>query len=112
MLKISGTGIRLTRGDSTRFTIRLTGQEVPDGTKTVFTVKKRAWRHGDAVIELEVPVVSNAVHVLLTPDDTNVDAGDYVWDLRVFVDNEDGTEDVLTPMDYALFCVTEAIGNE
>lgn len=108
MLKICGTGIRLTRGDSTRFTIRLSGYDVPDGTKTVFTVKKRAWRHEEPVIEVEVPVISNAVHLLLTPDDTNVDARDYVWDLRVFLESED----VMTPMEYGLFCVTEAIGDD
>lgn len=111
MLKISGKGIRLTRGDSVRFTLRLTGYDVPDGTKTVFTVKKRAWRYGDPVIELEVPVLDNAVHVLLSPDMTNVDTGDYVWDLRVFVETENGNE-VWTPMEYAQFCVMEAIGHD
>lgn len=107
MLKVSGTGIRLTRGDTIRFTVRLTGYDVPDGTKTVFTVKKRAWRHGEPVIEQEIPVTDNAVHVLLSPEETDVDAGDYVWDLRVFID-----ADVMTPMEYGSFCVMEAIGHE
>lgn len=107
MLKISGNGIRLTRGDTIRFTIRLTGREVPDGTKTLFTVKKSAWQHGDPLIREEIPVLGNAVHVFLPPEKTNITSGDYVWDLRVMVD-----EDVFTPMEYALFHVVEAIGDE
>lgn len=111
MLKISGNGIRLSRGDSARFTIRLTGREVPDGTKTLFTVKQRAWAHAMPVIEMEIPVIGNAVYVILPPDMTNVNSGDYLWDLRVFVDTEEGL-DVLTPMEYATFHVVEASGNE
>lgn len=107
MLKISGNGIRLTRGDTIRFTIRLTGREVPDGTKTLFTVKKSAWQHGAPLISEEIPVMDNAVHVFLTPDTTNIPAGDCVWDLRVVVDG-----DVFTPMEYGLFRIMEAIGDE
>lgn len=111
MLKISGHGIRMTRGDSARFTIRLEGREVPDGTKTLFTVKGKAWPYDEPLIEVEIPVVGNAVHVILPPDMTNLNSGNYVWDLRVFTDTEEGN-DVLTPMEYASFHVVEAIGNE
>ena len=111
MLKISGSGIRLTRGDSARFTIRMTGREVPDGTKTLFTVKKKAYQHDEALIEECFPVVGNAVHVLLPPESTDFPAGNYVWDLRVLLDTEEG-HDVLTPMEYSTFHVVEAIGYE
>lgn len=107
MLKISGNGIRLTRGDSTRFTIRLKERDVPDGTKALFTVKKSAWPHSRPMIEEEIPVVDNAVHVMLPPETTDIPSGDYVWDLRVLVEG-----DVFTPMEYAMFHVVEAIGYE
>lgn len=111
MLKINGKGIRVTRGDSIRFVIRLTGREVADGTQTLFSVKKRAWRHEEPVLEVVTPVLDSRVMVLLTPDMTEMDAGNYVWDLRVLEDNEGG-RDVLTPMAYATFEVVEAIGRE
>lgn len=111
MVIINGTGIRVTRGDSVRFTIHLTGRDLPDGTLTLFTVKKRAWRHEQPDIELEIPVMGNDVDVILAPDVTDIEASEYVWDLRVLEDAAEGAE-VLTPMEYASFEVMEAIGDE
>lgn len=107
MLKVSGTGIRLTRGDTGRFAINLEGREVENGAKALFTVKKGAWQHCAPVISEEIPVLDNRVHVFLTPDVTNIPAGDYVWDLRLIVGG-----DVFTPMEYGLFRIMEAIGDE
>ena len=109
MLEINGKGIVLTRGDTTRFTIRLEGRDVADDTRTVFTVKKSAWRHAKTVIEKEISVVDGAVHVFLEPEDTDIDAGEYVWDIRVAQEDESATV-VLTPMWYGTLRVAEAIG--
>lgn len=111
MVMINGMGIRVTRGDSVRFTIHLTGRELPDGTMKLFSVKKRAWQHEQPAIELYIPVLGNDVEVILPPDMTDIVAGEYVWDLRVMEDSDEGTE-VLTPMEYASFEVMEAIGDE
>lgn len=111
MLVINGKGIRITRGDSARFTIHLTGRELPDGTQALFTVKKRAWQHEPPAIEEYIPVMGNDVDVILSPDVTDMKAGNYVWDLRVMEDAGDGAE-VMTPMEYASFEVMEAIGDE
>jgi len=111
MLEIKGNGVRLTRGDSTRFTLRLEGLEVPNGTRALFTVKKRAWRYEAPVIEESFVALNNEVEVILSPEQTNISTGDYVWDLRLFIESEDGF-DVMTPMTYAAFDVVEVIANE
>lgn len=111
MVKVEGTSVQITRGDTTRFAIVLKDREVPAEAEALFTVKKKPWRHDDAIIQKTIPVVLNKVNVLLEPEETKLEPGGYVWDVRIKEPYEDG-EIILTPMAYGGFHVLEAIGDE
>lgn len=111
MLRIEGTSIQLTRGDTTRLKMRLTGRELPEGCTALFTVKRGAWRHGEAVIQKLIPVTDDTVSVMLSAEETEIEPGHYAWDVRI---NEpyEGGENRFTPMAYGGLDVLEAIGDE
>ena len=46
----------------------------------------------------------------LLADETRLDAGEYVWDVRAYEPAEGGGTYVLTPMEYGVFRVLAAIG--
>ena len=110
MLRIDRHNIEITQGDSVRLKIRLEGREVPDGTQAVFTVKDTPWEPCRPVIEKVLTVLDGTVSILLEPGDTDLTPGHYVWDLRLKEQTEEGKQVVLTPMEYAVFRVLEAIG--
>lgn len=110
MLNIDRNNIEITQGDSTRFTIELQGRELPDGTRALFTVKATPWEPTVPEIERMIEVMDGKVHVLLEADETRLDAGEYVWDVRVYEPAEGGGTYVLTPMEYGVFRVLAAIG--
>lgn len=111
MLKIDRHSIEMTRGDSGRVMMRITGRELPDGTQAVFTVKDTPWEPCSPVIEKVLDVEKGMVSVVLEPEDTEgMHPGHYVWDLRLKEPREDGRHDVLTPLEYAAFKIVEAIG--
>jgi len=111
VLRIEEKAIQITRGDSTRFSIVLENRDVKDGTAAIFAVKKKPWRHDAPVIRKEIETTDGKVHVMLTPDETDIPAGNYVWDVRIREMDEEGLE-VFTPMEYARFGVVEAMSDE
>lgn len=111
MVRIERNNIEATRGDSIRFTIELSGREIKEGTRALFTVKSTPWEPTRPVIEYLLDVLDSKVHVLLETEDTTwLTSGDYVWDLRILEPREDGGDNVLTPMEYGTFRLLEAIG--
>lgn len=110
MLKIDRNSITITRGDSVRFEIALKNRDIKDGTMAVFTVKDTPWEPCRPAIEKVIEVLDGVVHVILEPWETDLQAGNYVWDVRIKEPNEDGQYEVITPIEYASFRVVEAIG--
>lgn len=110
VLRIEGNSVEITRGDSVRFMIRLKNRELAEGTQAVFTVKGTPWEPARPEIEKVIDVVENQVSVVLESYETDLTPGHYVWDLRLKEPAADGHNDVLTPMEYAVFKVREAIG--
>ena len=111
MLRVEGTSIQLTCGDTTRLKMRLTGRELPKESMALFTVKRGTWRHGEAVIQKEIPVTDDTVSVMLEKDETELEPGHYAWDLRISEPYNDGNNR-FTPMAYGGLDVLEAIGDE
>ena len=73
MLAFEKYGIRLTRGDTVRFAIRLRGRVLPGGTKAVFTVKKAPWRHEEdirKVLTAETLTDGGRLYVTLDAEET------------------------------------------
>lgn len=112
MVEIERKNIRITRGDSVRFTLVLEGREIKEGTKVLFTVKSTPWEPTRPVIEQILDVIDgNKVHVFIETEDTStLPEGEYVWDARVLEPRNDGGSYVLTPMEYSVFGIMEAIG--
>lgn len=110
MISIDRNTIEATQGDSVRFTISITGRNVPEGTEAVVTVKDTYWEPAGPKIEKRLPVMSGKVHVLLDPEETRLAPGEYVWDVRLIEPAEDGGAYVLTPMEYGVFRMLPAIG--
>lgn len=111
MLRIEGTSIQLTRGDTTRLKMRLVGRKLPKGCMALFAVKKGTWRHGEPVIAKVIPVTDDTVSVMLAAEETELEPGHYVWDLRIKEPYDDGMNR-FTPMAYGGLDVLEAIGDE
>ena len=111
MLRVERNNIEMTKGDSIRLTIVLEGRELKEGTQALFTVKGTVWEPARPDIEMLIDVLDGQnVHVLLAPEDTELEPGDYVWDVRVLEEDDEGNVDVLTPMEYGTLRVLEAIG--
>ena len=111
MVRVEGTSVQITRGDTARFMVTLLDREIPDDTEVIFTVKKKPWRHDEVVLQKNIPAFLNKVNVLLDTGETMLEPGEYVWDIRIKESYEDGYN-VITPMSYGGFRVLEAIGDE
>lgn len=111
MIDIKGMDITVTRGDCSPFTITLTGEdEVPDGTKVLFTVKKGSG-YREPVIEKLMTVEDRRITIhIMNADTKTLPFGDYEWDIRLpdwFGENEPWT-----PMAKPeKFTVAKVIGN-
>ena len=107
MFNVNGQSISITKGDTATFTITFTGQDVPeDGTDVLVSLKKTK-TSATAVWEKRLKIASGVVSVLLRTIDTNIDFGQYWWDVRILF--SDGS--VYTPMQPASFKVVEVIGD-
>lgn len=108
MLKIDGTKIEITRGDTGMFTITFTGDDAPEDNCTVLISLKKT-KDTDVVIwEKRLAVHDHAISVILISEDTkDLNYGQYWWDARIFF--RDGT--IYTPMMPASFKVLEVIGD-
>lgn len=111
MIDIKGMDITVTRGDCSPFTITLTGEdEVPDGTKVLFTVKKGSG-YKEPVIEKLMTVKDRriAIHIM-NADTKTLPFGDYEWDIRL--PDYFGENEPWTPMAKPeKFTVAKVIGN-
>lgn len=111
MLRIEEKTIQLTRGDTTRICIVMEGRDLPDGTEAVFTVKRTAWKKTEPVLQKQLTVLDNKAHLFLDSDETDIEPGNYVWDVRVKEPDDEGMN-IFTPMEYGRFGVLEAISDE
>lgn len=111
MYKFDGYDIELTRGDSLRFRVSLRGRELPADTVVLFSVKRNL-RDATPVIEKRYSIDESAdVYVGVSSADSDIEPGMYYWDIRVMIPLHDGTFEVITPMEYAAFFVTEVVGD-
>ena len=111
MTEIHNNDITVTRGDSLLFTVRLRGQGLTEGAAALFTVKEKPSSE-EAVIGKTFPVGGEGtVTIYLYPEETNLKAKTYYWDLRLIIPHGDEANEVRTPMEYAGFTVLEAIGD-
>ncbi len=109
MVTINGYDIELTRGDTLFLRIDLSGRDLPEGTDAIFTVKKSI-RSDEVLIRKRFDASDEAVGIRLSSRETRLDPGVYVWDVRLQIPQEDGTQEVFTPMEYAAFVVLESVG--
>lgn len=110
MIHIDGYDIAVTRGDSMPLRIDLSGRDLPQGSRAVFTVKK-SLRDEEALLEKSCDVADGIVSLMLAPQDTDLPPGHYVWDVRLAIPLEDGTTEVFTPMDHAMLIILQAVGS-
>lgn len=112
MRKFDGLNIELTRGDTLNFRVIFRDRELPDTATAVFTVKSKPADAEPALIEKRGPVTGNRFTVYLASEDTErAKPKLYYWDIRVLIPLEDGTYEVITPMSYAAFMLTEVVGD-
>lgn len=109
MYRIEGYDIELTRGDSLTLRIDLKGRDLPAGTEAVFTVKKRV-RDAQPVLLKRFDASDEILTVALENADTDLIPGAYVWDVRLRIPREDGSIEVVTPMEYAALIILDAVG--
>ena len=112
MKKIDGLDIELTRGDTLKFRVTFSGRQLPAGTIAVFTVKTKAADDEPALIEKRGEVTDNWYIVHLESEDTErAKPRLYYWDIRLLIPEGDGTCEVITPMNFATFMLTEVVGD-
>ena len=109
MHRFNGYDIELTGGDSLFFSVFLEGRELPDGAKALFTVKRNP-KDEEPLITKEITIENNTVKINLSPNDTDLPARTYFWDLRTVFASEVGKE-VETPMEYAAFTILQPVGD-
>ena len=110
MVEINGYDIAVTRGDSLYLRINLEGCDLPDGAQAVLTIKQHI-RSEEALIQTRMDASGEVLGIALSPQQTNLPPGSYVWDVRILVPHEEGVE-VYTPMNYAAFVVLDAVGTD
>jgi len=109
LYRIDGYDIELTRGDSLTLRIDLKGRNLPEGTEAVFTVKKRM-RDERSVLVKRCDASEEILTVALEAGETDIAPGTYVWDVRLRIPREDGSIEVVTPMEYAALTILGAVG--
>lgn len=108
MLKIDGTKILISKGDTGVFTITFTGEDAPENNCTVLVSLKKTYDSERTIWEKRLAVADHAVTVTLLSSDTkDLEYGQYWWDARIIF--RDGT--IYTPMMPASFKVLEVIGD-
>jgi len=111
MIEINGYDIELTRGDTLRMRVNLNGCDLPEGTDAVFTVKKSV-RSDEVLLRKRFDASDEVLSIVLSPAETCLEPGSYVWDVRLQIPLETGGYEVYTPMEYAAFVVLAAVGDD
>ena len=109
MVTINGYDIELTRGDTLFLRIDLSGRDLPEGSNAVFTVKKSV-RSDEVILRKRFDASDEVLGIRLSSRETRLEPGVYVWDVRLQIPQEDGTMEVVTPMEYAAFVVLDCVG--
>lgn len=82
-MEITGTNIRMVRGDSESIGIKISGYTLTEGDFIEFTVRKYI---GSPIFiyKKESNFVDNSISVNIYPEDTNnLDFGDYIYDIQL-----------------------------
>lgn len=103
MLVIHNKEIYIPKGEPGNFDIRYTSEPPADGTKVLFSVKKDEDEE-KALIEKLMTVADGAVTVELESADTDLEPGNYKWDLV--------EESGYRPIVPALFSIGKVVGNK
>lgn len=103
MLVIHKHEIYIQKGEPGSFDIQYTSEPPEDGTKVLFSVKKDE-NDENALIEKLMTVEDGKITVDLESDDTNIEPGNYKWDLV--------EESGYRPIVPALFSVGKVVGNK
>ena len=103
MLVIHKHEIYIPKGEPDSFDIQYTEEPPEDGTKVLFSVKKST-KDENALIEKTMVVYDGKITIELDSADTDLDPGDYVWDLV--------EESGYRPIKKALFSIGEVVGNK
>ena len=103
MMVIHKHEIHIPRGEPGSFDIQYTSEPPEDGTKILFSVKKSA-EDQDALIEKTMEVDEGMITIELEATDTDMEPGDYIWDLV--------EESGYRPITPALFSIGKVVGNK
>lgn len=103
MLVIHNKEIYIPKGEPGSFYIRYTSEPPADGTKVLFSVKKDE-DDENALIEKLMEVTDGKVTVELDSSDTNLEPGNYKWDIV----EESGYRPIIP----ALFSIGKVVGNK
>lgn len=109
MHRFNGYNIELTRGDSLRFRISLTGRDLPEGSVGYFTLKRHP-RDEEPVVLKKMDASNEELIIQLHSADTNLPPRTYWWDVRILIPCPEGGYEVETPMEYASLTILEAVG--
>lgn len=104
MLYINGMEISVPRGDGCVLTFTFTSETV-NGMECLFSVKRKTCMQ-NASIEKRVPIQNQRAQIMLSHEDTDMDVGEYKWDIRIL---QGGVPN--TPIQPQRFCVLEVVGN-
>lgn len=102
--------IEVTRGDTALLRIDLSGRDLPDGTEAVFTVKKNLGDE-EPVLQKRFDASDEVLSILLHPQETDLEPGVYLWDVRLLIPLQEGGWEICTPMHYASLTVLETVGS-
>lgn len=110
MLRISGTKISLTRGDSAYINLTIYDQEgqvyEPDSDDIVRCQVRTAPNTGDLLIDGDVEIQNDNIVWHIKPEDTeNYDVGKYYWDAEL----ETAEGDVFTFITSSIFKLTDEV---
>lgn len=109
MVVINGYDIELSRGDTLALRIDLSGRDLPEGTDAVMTIKKRIGSD-EVILQKRFDASDELLTIVLSAEDTNIEPGVYVWDVRLQIPSDLGGYEVYTPMEYASFVVLPVVG--
>ena len=103
MLVIHKHEIHIPKGEPGSFDIEYTNNPPEDGTKILFSVKQSA-EDETTLIEKTMEVDDGKITVELYSSDTDLEPGDYIWDLV--------EESGYRPISPALFSIGTVVGNK
>lgn len=85
-MRVSGTNLYMTRGDTENISVKLNGYDLKAGDKVEFTVRRTVV--SDVLLHKEVTEFSdNAAVISISPEDTEgVKPGRYVYDVQLTFD--------------------------